>query len=70
MNFSCAPCVGDINGDGTVQPIWNEIFASSGNGKGPWETAFSADPWGTAFSSTDGTPGGGGAWESVFPAAP
>lgn len=68
MDFSCAPCVGDINNDGTEQPIWNEIFASSGNGKGPWETAFSDEngqgAWERAFGDTDGN----GAWEKAFPA--
>ncbi|MDV3128950.1 hypothetical protein M1247_28870 [Mycobacterium sp. 21AC1] len=67
VTFDCAPCVGDINGDGTNGPVWNEVTSL-----GPWEPFFDA---------TDGVPGdgegawekgvkavNGGAWEKAFPA--
>jgi ABC-type transport system substrate-binding protein len=70
MDFSCAPCVADVNGDNVVEPIWNELTSF-----GPWETVFDPagngrGPWEQVFDSTDGVPNDGqGAWEKVFPPA-
>ncbi len=70
MNFSCAPCVGDINGDGTTEPIWNEVFASAGNGQGPWEKVFDPNNDGNGAWEQGVTAVNGGAWEKVFPPPP
>jgi hypothetical protein len=66
MNFSCAPCVGDINGDGATNPVWNEVTSF-----GPWEPLFDATngvlgddagAWETGVQVVNG-----GAWEKAFP---
>jgi hypothetical protein len=62
MDFSCAPCVGDINNDGVNAPVWNELtsvlpwekaFDPAGDGNGAWEQGVAAV--------------NGGAWEKAFP---
>jgi hypothetical protein len=75
MDFSCAPCVADLNDDGVTDPIWNELTSF-----GPWETIFaSTDPspggtdpqglWEDTFDRSDGVPNDeAGAWEKAFPA--
>jgi hypothetical protein len=72
MNFSCAPCVGDINGDGTNGPIWNELTTIVPGGA--WESGVTAVNGGLQeglADATDGVPGDGqGAWEKVFPPPP
>jgi hypothetical protein len=74
VDIDCAPCVGDINGDGSNDPVWNELTSF-----GPWETIFDSTDgvlgndqgaWEGAFDATDGVPGDGqGAWEKAFPPA-
>jgi hypothetical protein len=62
MDFSCAPCVADVNGDGTTDPIWNELTSF-----GPWETGVETivgDGWEGAVESVNG-----GAWEKAVPPA-
>jgi hypothetical protein len=67
-DIQCAPCVGDINEDGTNAPIWNELTSF-----GPWETFFEL----TNGNATDGKGAwesgveavNGGAWEKAFPPA-
>jgi hypothetical protein len=69
MDFQCAPCVADINGDNKIDPIWNEVTSL-----GPWEPFFDA----TNGNPTDGKGAwesgveavNGGAWEKVFPPPP
>lgn len=69
MNFTCAPCVGDINGDTKNDPVWNELTSF-----GPWEPFFDAtngvtgDKKGAWESGVQAV--NGGAWESAFPPAP
>ena len=69
MDFSCAPCVGDINGDGTNDPVWNEVTSF-----GPWEPVFdltngvAGDSKGAWESGVEAV--NGGAWEKAFPPAP
>lgn len=64
MDFSCAPCVADVNGDNVTDPIWDELTSL-----GPWEGTFGDEngqgPWERAFGDEDGN----GAWEKVFPPA-
>ena len=73
VTFDCAPCIGDINGDGKNDPVWNELTSF-----GPWEPFFDATDleagdeqglWEDLFDRTDGVPNdGAGAWEKAFPA--
>jgi len=67
MDFSCAPCVADINNDQVTEPIWNELTSF-----GPWEPFFDATDgaigndagaWETGVAAVNG-----GAWERAFPA--
>lgn len=67
MDIQCAPCVVDINGDGKIDPIWNEVTSL-----GPWEPFFDATngvtgdgagAWETGVAAVNG-----GAWEKAFPA--
>ena len=60
MNFSCAPCVGDINNDGTNGPVWNELTELVPGGI--WETGVKAVNGGAWESATANGP-----WEKVFP---
>jgi hypothetical protein len=69
VTFDCAPCVGDINNDGTEEPIWNEIFASAGDGQGPWETVFDPNNDGNGAWEQGVNAVNGGAWEQAFPPA-
>jgi hypothetical protein len=65
VTFDCAPCV-----PGSTTPIWNQIFDPAGDGNGIWETGVTAvnqGIWEDLASSSDGSPGGPGAWERVFP---
>jgi hypothetical protein len=74
MDFQCAPCVADVNGDGTTDPIWIEVTSL-----GPWEPIFDLSDgvpgngqgaWEAATDATDGVPGDKqGAWEKAFPPA-
>jgi hypothetical protein len=72
MDFQCAPCVADVNGDGVIEPIWNELTTIVPGGA--WETgvkAVNGGIWEQGADATDGVPGDGeGAWEKVFPAPP
>ncbi|MBB5162595.1 hypothetical protein [Mycobacterium sp. AZCC_0083] len=63
MDFSCAPCVGDINNDGTNAPVWNELTSF-----GPWEKAFDPAGDGNGAWEQGVTAVNGGAWEKAFPA--
>jgi hypothetical protein len=63
MDFSCAPCVGDINNDGTNAPVWNELTSF-----GPWEKVFDPAGDGNGAWEQGVTAVNGGAWEKAFPA--
>ena len=65
MDFSCAPCVVDVNQDGTTDPIWNELTSVL-----PWEKAFDPAGDGNGAWEQGVTAVNGGAWEKVFPPAP
>jgi len=60
MDFSCAPCVGDINGDKVNAPIWNELTELVPGGI--WETGVKAVNGGAWEAVTANGP-----WEKVFP---
>jgi hypothetical protein len=62
MEFSCAPCVADVNGDKTVDPIWNEVTSLL-----PWESTVAAVNGGAWEKGVEAV--NGGAWEKVFPPA-
>ncbi|MDT5066223.1 MAG: hypothetical protein QOK02_2378 [Mycobacterium sp.] len=62
MDFSCAPCVGDINNDGTNAPVWNELTSF-----GPWEKVFDPAGDGNGAWEQGVTAVNGGAWEKAFP---
>jgi hypothetical protein len=63
MEFSCAPCVGDLNNDGTIAPVWNELTSSL-----PWEKAFDPAGDGNGAWEQGVAAVNGGAWEKTFPA--
>jgi hypothetical protein len=60
MNFACAPCVGDVNGDGKIVPVWNELTELVPGGI--WETGVKAVNGGAWENATANGP-----WEKVFP---
>ncbi|GJJ22270.1 hypothetical protein [Mycolicibacterium mageritense] len=68
MDFSCAPCVGDVNGDGKNDPVWNEVTSF-----GPWESIMDStngvegDDKGAWESGVEAV--NGGSWEKAFPPA-
>jgi hypothetical protein len=63
MDFSCAPCAGDLNNDGTNAPVWNELTSSL-----PWEKVFDPAGDGNGAWEQGVTAVNGGAWEKTFPA--
>jgi hypothetical protein len=65
MNFSCAPCVGDINGDTVNNPIWNELTSF-----GPWEKVFDPAGDGQGVWEKGVQAVNGGVWEKAFPSEP
>ncbi|GFG55716.1 hypothetical protein CQY20_08265 [Mycolicibacterium agri] len=65
MNFNCAPCVGDVNGDGVNNPVWDELTSF-----GPWEGFFDPDGDGNGAWENGVQAVNGGAWEKVFPSEP
>lgn len=64
MDFSCAPCVGDINNDGKNDPVWNEVTSF-----GPWESTLDPDGDGKGAWENGVEAVNGGAWEKAFPPA-
>jgi hypothetical protein len=66
VTFDCAPCVGDINGDGTNNPVWNELTELVPGGI--WETGVSSVVGGGWEAGVEAV--NGGAWEKAFPPAP
>jgi hypothetical protein len=63
MDFSCAPCVADLNNDNETEPIWNELTSF-----GPWEDIFDPAGDGNGVWEKGVTAVNGGAWEQAFPA--